>query len=77
VQDDKGSTLIACFGLPPVSHEDDTVRGVLAAFCVCKKLFELNLTVSVGITTGEVFCGVAGSKTRREYTVLGKHAVSQ
>lgn len=25
---------------------------------------------SVGVTTGEAFCGVVGSKTRKEYTVL-------
>lgn len=24
----------------------------------------------MGITTGEAFCGVVGSKTRKEYTVL-------
>src|SRR5690554_3167475 len=71
LMDDKGSTLIACFGLPPVSHEDDSTRAVLSAIRVCEKLFDLGLTVSVGITTGEVFCGVVGSKTRREYTVLG------
>jgi hypothetical protein len=71
LMDDKGSTLIACFGLPPVSHEDDPIRAVLSAIRVCEKLFDLGLTVSVGITTGEVFCGVVGSKTRREYTVLG------
>lgn len=24
----------------------------------------------MGITTGEAFCGVVGSKTRKEYTIL-------
>lgn len=34
LMDDKGSTLIAVFGLPPLSHEDDATRGVLAALSI-------------------------------------------
>lgn len=71
LMDDKGSTLIACFGLPPVSHDDDAVRAVLAALLLCEGLYKLGLIASIGITTGQVFCGVVGGKTRREYTVLG------
>ena len=71
LMDDKGSTLIACFGLPPVSHEDDPVRAVLSSILLCERLHDLGLVASVGITTGDVFCGVVGGKTRREYTVLG------
>lgn len=37
---------------------------------LCERLFNLAKTGSVGITTGEAFCGVVGSKTRKEYTVL-------
>jgi adenylate cyclase 10 len=33
--DDKGSTLVAVFGLPPLAHEDDATRAVLAALAVC------------------------------------------
>ena len=29
--DDKGTTLVAALGLPPLAHEDDAVRGVQAA----------------------------------------------
>jgi class 3 adenylate cyclase len=32
---------------------------------------QLGLSVSIGITTAEVFCGVVGSNIRREYTVMG------
>jgi class 3 adenylate cyclase len=71
LMDDKGSTLIACFGLPPVSHDDDPTRAILASLLLCEGLYDLGLIASVGITTGDVFCGVVGSKTRREYTVLG------
>ncbi|CAM9700607.1 unnamed protein product, partial [Sphacelaria rigidula] len=70
LMDDKGSTLVAVYGLPPVGHADDPTRGVLAALRLCERLFDLAKTGSVGITTGEAFCGVVGSKTRKEYTVL-------
>lgn len=31
LMDDKGSTLVAVYGLPPVGHANDPTRGVLAA----------------------------------------------
>jgi hypothetical protein len=39
LMDDKGSTLIACFGLPPGAHEDNCERGVLAALKICETLY--------------------------------------
>jgi class 3 adenylate cyclase len=71
LMDDKGSTLIACFGIPPLPHEDDTIRAVFAALSICERLFALGFKASCGITRGEAFCGIVGSKTRREYSVLG------
>jgi adenylate cyclase 10 len=32
LMDDKGSTLIVVFGLPPMAHQDDPVRAILTAF---------------------------------------------
>jgi len=32
LMDDKGSTLIVVFGLPPMTHQDDPVRAVMSAF---------------------------------------------
>ncbi|OQS05187.1 adenylate cyclase [Thraustotheca clavata] len=70
--DDKGSTVIAVFGLPPVSHENDAVRGILAALAIRAALAPLGLKASVGIASGTAFCGIAGHHgNRREYTVLG------
>jgi adenylate cyclase 10 len=72
LMDDKGSTLIAVFGLPPLAHEDDATRAILSSMSVCAKLQGLGFCPSVGITTGIAFCGVVGSRgSRREYTVLG------
>jgi class 3 adenylate cyclase/tetratricopeptide (TPR) repeat protein len=69
--DDKGATLIAAFGLPPFAHEDDALRGVQAAILMQKRLEELGVENSIGITTGRVFCGSVGSPQRREYTMMG------
>jgi len=70
--DDKGSTLIAVFGLPPMAHEDDSVRGVIAAIQLVKELKKINCNCSCGITTGRVLGGVVGtSGSRREYSILG------
>jgi hypothetical protein len=70
--DDKGSTVIAAFGLPPVTHENDPIRGILASLAICAALGNMDLKASVGITTGAALCGVVGHQgNRREYTVLG------
>lgn len=69
--DNKGSLLLAVFGLPPASHEDDAARCVGAALEVGTFLRGLGAGFSLGVTTGRVFCGTVGNRRRREYTVLG------
>jgi class 3 adenylate cyclase/tetratricopeptide (TPR) repeat protein len=69
--DEKGVTLLAVLGLPPLSHEDDAVRGVQTALDLKARLDEMGLHNSLGVTTGLVFCGSVGSALRREYTIMG------
>lgn len=69
--DEKGVILIGVFGLPPLSHEDDAVRGLQAALAVRDALRLLERRCAIGITTGRAFCGVVGNERRREYTILG------
>jgi class 3 adenylate cyclase/tetratricopeptide (TPR) repeat protein len=69
--DEKGTTLVAALGLPPLAHEDDPARGVQAALAVREALAALGRRVAVGVTTGRAFCGTVGSRWRREYTMLG------
>jgi class 3 adenylate cyclase len=69
--DNKGTTLVAAMGLPPMSHEDDTVRAVQAAQAIQAELRSLGLGSCIGVTTGSAFCGAIGTSSRREYTMVG------
>ncbi|MGE3819310.1 MAG: AAA family ATPase, partial [Isosphaeraceae bacterium] len=69
--DEKGLTLVAAMGLPPTSHPDDAVRGVLAAREILSQLEGHGVRCAGGITTGRVYCGELGGAQRREYTVIG------
>lgn len=68
---DKGIVALAAFGLPPISHEDDALRGILAAQSLQSELQNRGLNPKIGITTGTVYCGIVGSEERKAYTVLG------
>ncbi|XP_041919969.1 adenylate cyclase type 10-like isoform X3 [Alosa sapidissima] len=72
---DKGCTFLCLFGLPGDKREDESTHALQAAYGACefcqKEIRSLR-TVSVGVTTGPVFCGVVGHKFRHEYTVIGK-----
>lgn len=69
--DDKGVTLIAALGLPPLAHEDDATRALQAALDIHKKLGQKKVRSAIGVTTGRAFCGSVGNSTRREYTMIG------
>ncbi|XP_063060987.1 adenylate cyclase type 10-like [Engraulis encrasicolus] len=72
---DKGCTFLCLFGLPGDKREDESAHALQAAFGAyefCSKEIRSLRTVSVGVTTGPVFCGVVGHILRHEYTVIGK-----
>ena len=70
-QDDKGVMIDAAFGLPPLAHGDDPLRGIQSALMIRNELQARGIHGAIGLTTGRVFCGLIGTDQRREYTFLG------
>jgi len=69
--DHAGLTLVAAFGLPERSHEDDAARAVRCALLIRHELRDMGLAAWIGITTGRLFCGAIGSVGRRTYSMVG------
>ncbi|PKB73334.1 MAG: hypothetical protein BZY75_02365 [SAR202 cluster bacterium Io17-Chloro-G7] len=75
-----GDAILAFFG-PPIAHEDDPQRAVLAGLHIVqgirayqeevKSKWNLDFGVRVGINTGLVVVGEVGSDMRVEYTAMG------
>jgi adenylate cyclase len=75
-----GDGILATFGAP-VSYIDNQGNAVLCALDMLEKLSEFNrsyasklgrqLTIGIGINTGEVIAGNIGSEERMEYAVIG------
>jgi Cdc6-like AAA superfamily ATPase len=73
LMDDKGSVMLLCWGIPPMSHSDDHTRSVLSGLTLIKELRKTNCGAYMGITTGTCFTGVCGTiGNRREYSLLGE-----
>ena len=71
IDDDKGVTIVAAFGLPPFSHEEDPYLAVQAAEAIQDSLRQMKLAYGIGVATGRAFCGATGSTVRRNYTSIG------
>jgi len=69
--DDKGASVLAVMGLPPLAHENDPERAVRAAMNIRASLEALGFGCAIGVTYGLAFCGVIGNARRREYTMMG------
>ncbi len=69
--DEKGTTMVAVFGVAPHSHEDDPGRAVAAAAALVEEIGRLGLEVGAGVATGRSICGPVGNERRRDFAVLG------
>ena len=77
--DDKGTLVVIVFGLPPHVHRDTPSRAVASALLLIDHLYGMPspnatsecISCHIGITTARTFCGVIGSRMRREFTVMG------
>ncbi|XP_022079570.1 adenylate cyclase type 10-like isoform X2 [Acanthaster planci] len=70
---DKGTSFLVLFGLPGFKHEDEVGHALQCSSQIIMTLNDMIEVrqVSVGVTTGKVFCGVVGHPERHEYTVIG------
>lgn len=71
LDDEKGVTLVACFGLPKLAHQEDPYLAVQAAEEIQRTLIEMKLEYGIGVATGRAFCGICGNTQRRAYTTIG------
>ena len=69
--DDKGIHVALVFGAPPLAHEDDALRAVEAGLAIHEELKRLSIGASIGISSGRLFCGDYGGRSRRDYGMLG------
>lgn len=73
LMDDKGSVMLICWGLPPLSATDDHLRSVLTGFDLIQELKQLECNAYIGISTGSAFSGVCGTiGNRKEYSILSE-----
>ncbi|KAJ3410900.1 hypothetical protein HDV05_003031 [Chytridiales sp. JEL 0842] len=71
--DDKGQTMLACFGLPPYTHEKDSLYALKAAVefnAFVAKTPDVG-KVSIGVCTGEIFVSKLGNRFRADTSLLG------
>lgn len=70
---DKDVMILVIFGLRGFKHESEAQAALKCGYSIRKSLAALDgvLDVSLGVTTGQVYCGVVGHPLRREFTVIG------
>ncbi|KAJ3414713.1 hypothetical protein HDV05_006150 [Chytridiales sp. JEL 0842] len=71
--DDKGQTMLACFGLPPWTHEKDPLNAIKAALDF-EEFARRNKTVgevTISVATGELLFSLLGRGERRDASLLG------
>lgn len=69
--DSEGIVFLGMFGLNGRGHINDATRAVKASLTIVKEIEEAGFGVTVGISTGTVFCGCVGSESRMIFTVQG------
>ncbi|XP_004589196.2 adenylate cyclase type 10 isoform X4 [Ochotona princeps] len=71
---DKGCSFLCVFGFPGEKAPDEETRALESAmnvFDFCSQVQKVH-TVSIGVASGIVFCGIIGHTVRHEYTVIGQ-----
>lgn len=66
----QGDGVLAVFGVPH-AHEEDPERAIRAALEIREAAHYLELEVTAGISTGQVYVGAVGSERHHETTMVG------
>lgn len=69
--DDKGCVFIAMWGMPSFTYANNCSRALSCGVSIGMGAKELDHKCSIGITTGNVFCGSVGAPERRDYAGIG------
>ena len=70
--DEKGILILLTFGILSISSGFNELKGTLSSIELSTKLKKINVFPFIGITTGNLFCGLCGTVgNRREYSILG------
>jgi class 3 adenylate cyclase/tetratricopeptide (TPR) repeat protein len=72
LMDDKGLTLTLVFGLAPFAHEDDSFRAVEACLRLRRQLEADSISISIGISTGRLFCSNYGGLRQQTFGIFGQ-----
>ncbi|KAJ3109861.1 hypothetical protein HDU97_000091 [Phlyctochytrium planicorne] len=69
--DDKGTTMLAAFGLPPFTHENECDFALKCALDIEEKMKAMDLApFSISLATGDTLFSVLGNQTRSEAGLL-------
>ncbi|KAM6154286.1 adenylate cyclase type 10 [Erethizon dorsatum] len=71
---DKGCSFLCVFGFPGEKAPNEVTHALESAvniFDFCSQVPKIH-TVSIGVASGIVFCGIIGHTMRHEYTVIGQ-----
>lgn len=69
IMDDKGTTLIAVFGLR--AQDNDQLEAIRCSISIRSALEKIGTQCRIGVTSGDVFAGAVGNSFRCEYAVIG------
>lgn len=71
--DDKGCVLLALWGVPTATYANNCSRALRCAVVMSHLAKQSGYIVSIGISTGSVYCGIIGlPNIRQDYVAIGK-----
>ena len=74
LMDDKGLLVLCAWGLPPVVVLDAPVMALGAGLdlLAAAPVVSPAISLSIGVATGRTYCGIVGSDSRCEFTMIGR-----